>query len=151
MQYAERQVVLFDALEDALFAELHDTQGAGTLKQLETSVTQENKVAPFVEKLNDFSVRLVLTAHPTRFYPGAVLGIIYDLVEAIGGNEVALINTYLQQLGRTSFFKKRQPSPFDEATSLILYLENVFYQAIGSISLRSIFGRTAAFTRRVFG
>lgn len=134
VQYAERQVVLFDALEDALFAELHDTQGAGTLKQLETSVTQENKVAEFVSKLNDFSVRLVLTAHPTQFYPGAVLGIINDLVEAIGDNDITLINTYLQQLGRTPFFKKQKPSPFDEATSLIWYLENVFYHAIGGIA-----------------
>ena len=134
VQYAERQVVLFDALEDASFAELHDLQGAGTLKQLETSVTQENKVPQFVEKLNDFSVRLVLTAHPTQFYPGAVLGIINDLVEAIAVNDVALINTYLQQLGRTPFFKKQKPAPFDEATSLIWYLENVFYHAIGNIA-----------------
>ncbi|MCY7347913.1 MAG: phosphoenolpyruvate carboxylase [Pyrinomonadaceae bacterium] len=134
VQYAERQVVLFDALEDASFVELHDTQGAGTLKQLETSVEQENKVAEFVGRLNDFSVRLVLTAHPTQFYPGAVLGIINDLVEAIGDNDITLINTYLQQLGRTPFFKKQKPSPFDEATSLIWYLENVFYHAIGSIA-----------------
>src|SRR6266404_8404201 len=35
VQYAERQVVLFDALEDAAFMELHNSQGAGTLKQLE--------------------------------------------------------------------------------------------------------------------
>lgn len=134
VQYAERQVVLFDALEDASFAELHDLQGAGTLKQLEGNVTQANKIAPFVEKLNDFSVRLVLTAHPTQFYPGAVLGIINDLEAAISSNDVALINTYLQQLGRTPFFKKQKPSPFDEATSLIWYLENVFYHAIGNIA-----------------
>ncbi len=134
VQYAERQVVLFDALEDASFGELHDLQGAGTLKQLESRVTQENKTAQLVEKLNDFSVRLVLTAHPTQFYPGSVLGIINDLVEAISDNDVALINTYLQQLGRTPFFKKQKPTPFDEATSLIWYLENVFYHAIGNIA-----------------
>ncbi len=134
VQYAERQVVLFDALEDASFAELNDLQGAGTLKQLETRVAQENKRAEFVEKINDFSARLVLTAHPTQFYPGAVLGIINDLETAIKANDVALINTYLQQLGRTPFFKKQKPTPFDEATSLIWYLENVFYQAIGNIA-----------------
>ena len=133
VQYAERQVVLFDALEDASFSELHDTQGAGTLKQLEGNVVQSNKIAQFVENLNNFSARLVLTAHPTQFYPGAVLGIINDLEAAISANDVALINTYLQQLGRTPFFKKRKPSPFDEAVSLIWYLENVFYHAIGSI------------------
>lgn len=134
VQYAERQVVLFDALEDAAFSELNDPNGAGTLTQLEARVLQENKTAEFAEKLNKFSVRLVLTAHPTQFYPGTVLGIINDLVEAIEQNEVALINTYLQQLGRTPFFKKQKPSPFDEAQSLIWYLENVFYEAIGNIA-----------------
>ena len=145
VQYAERQVVLFDALEDASFKQLHDLQGAGTLKQLEARVLQENKTAQFVEKLNDFSVRLVLTAHPTQFYPGAVLGIINDLVAAIEDNDVALINSYLQQLGRTPFFKKQKPTPFDEAMSLIWYLENVFYDAIGSIAadLKSAFAGKA--------
>ena len=134
VQYAERQVVLFDALEDAAFDELHDTRGAGTLKQLGASVLQNNKLKEFIEKLENFSVRLVLTAHPTQFYPGAVLGIINDLVEAIEQNDVSLINTYLQQLGRTPFFKKQKPTPFDEANSLIWYLENVFYEAIGAIA-----------------
>lgn len=134
VQYAERQVVLFDALEDASFRELHDWQGAGTLKQLETRALQEGKISQFAERLNEFSVRLVLTAHPTQFYPGAVLGIINDLVTAIKANDAALINRYLQQLGRTPFFKKRKPTPFDEATSLIWYLENVFYDAVGDIA-----------------
>jgi phosphoenolpyruvate carboxylase len=31
----------------------------------------------------NFNVRTVLTAHPTQFYPGAVLGIINDLTNAI--------------------------------------------------------------------
>lgn len=134
VQYAERQVVLFDALEDAAFGKLNDTSGAGTLKQLETRVLQENKTEQLIGKLQNFSVRPVLTAHPTQFYPGAVLGIINDLVEAIEQNDVSLINTYLQQLGRTPFFKKQKPSPFDEAQSLIWYLENVFYEAVGKIA-----------------
>ena len=98
-----------------LLPNCNDTHGAGTLKQLEASVLQENKIAEFAEKLQNFSVRLVLTAHPTQFYPGTVLGIINDLVEAIEQNDVSLINTYLQQLGRTPFFKKQKPTPFDEA------------------------------------
>lgn len=134
IQYAERQVVLFDALEDAAFDELHDTHGTGTLSQLNSSVLQNNKTEEFIEKLEKFSVRLVLTAHPTQFYPGAVLAIINDLVEAIEANDVSLINTYLQQLGRTPFFKKQKPTPFDEAQSLIWYLENVFYEAVGRIA-----------------
>ena len=133
VQYAERQVVLFDALEDSAFRELHDINGPGTLKHLETSVVQNNRSVDFIEKLQSFSARLVLTAHPTQFYPGAVLGIINDLVDAIAKNDVPLINTYLQQLGRTPFFKKQKPTPFDEAQSLIWYLENVFYHAVGNI------------------
>src|SRR5258707_15867585 len=35
VQYAERQVVLFDALEDAAFQFVHDMNGAGRLKQLQ--------------------------------------------------------------------------------------------------------------------
>jgi phosphoenolpyruvate carboxylase len=133
VQYAERQVVLFDALEDAAFLSVNDAQGAGTLKHLESTVAQNNKKVEVGEKLRDFSVRLVLTSHPTQFYPDAVLGIINDLVEAIAENNVSNINTYLQQLGRTPFIKKQKPTPFDEAASLIWYLENVFYDAVGNI------------------
>lgn len=83
VQYVERQVVLFDALEDAAFRDVHDMGGPGTLKQLESEVTQSNKQDALALKLKDFAVRLVLTAHPTQFYPGAVLGIINDLSRAI--------------------------------------------------------------------
>ena len=86
-------------------------------------------------------VRLVLTAHPTQFYPGPVLGIINDLSRAVIQNNAAEINTFMQQLGKTPFFKKQKPTPYDEAISLIWYLENVFYHAAGKIlsSLKSQF------------
>ena len=135
VQYVERQVVLFDALEDAAFSKLNDLNGIGTLKNLETQVIQNNKQESLKEKLKDFCVRLVLTAHPTQFYPGSVLGIINDLSKAIAENNLNQINIYLQQLGKTAFFKKQKPTPFDEAVSLIWYLENVFYPAIGKISI----------------
>lgn len=134
IQYAERQVVLFDALEDAAFREVNDFQGPGTLKHLESSVLQNNKQAALEKKLRDFNVRLVLTAHPTQFYPGSVLGIINDLTQMIRENKIENINTYLQQLGKTPFIKKQKPTPFDEAASLIWYLENVFYEAAGNIA-----------------
>lgn len=133
VQYVERQVVLFDALEDAAFREVHDLNGMGTLKHLESEVLQDGKQKELASKLEDFSVRLVLTAHPTQFYPGSVLGIINDLSRALSENNSILINTYLQQLGRTPFFKKQKPTPYDEAVSLIWYLENVFYAAAGKI------------------
>src|SRR5690606_18195016 len=39
----------------------------------------------------------------------------------------------LAQLGKTPFFKHQKPTPYDEAVSLIWYLENVFYQSFGNI------------------
>ncbi len=134
IQYVERQVVLFDALEDAAFTDVRDMAGAGTLRQLELEVIQNNKEKELEKKLTDFSVQLVLTAHPTQFYPGPVLGIINDLSKALAENDATKINMYLQQLGKTPFLQKQKPTPFDEAVSLIWYLENVFYQAAGRIT-----------------
>jgi phosphoenolpyruvate carboxylase len=133
IQYVERQVVLFDALEDAAFREIHDVIGLGTLKQLETKVVQENVRQQLLDKLSEFAVSLVLTAHPTQFYPGPVLGIINDLSKALKENNVSQINMYLQQLGKTPLLKKQKPTPYDEAVSLVWYLENVFYNATGKI------------------
>lgn len=133
VQYVERQIVLFDALEDAAFRHVNDMSGAGTLKHLMSEVIQTNKEEELTEKLKDYSVRMVLTAHPTQFYPGAVLGIINDLSRAVIENNAADINLYLQQLGKTPFLKKQKPTPYDEAISLIWYLENVFYHASGRI------------------
>lgn len=134
VQYAERQVVLFDALEDAAFPRLHDTEGPGTLKQLEREIIREGGRSELLERAEDFNVMLVLTAHPTQFYPGSVLGIINDLSSAIAANDVPQVRLLLQQLGRTPFLKKEKPTPFDEAESLIWYLENVFYEALGQIT-----------------
>lgn len=133
IQYVERQVVLFDALEDASFKDVNDINGAGTLKHLESEVVQFGKEEELTEKLKDFAIRLVLTAHPTQFYPGAVLGIINDLAKALAENNTSQINMYLQQLGKTPFLNKEKPTPYDEAMSLTWYLENVFYAAAGRI------------------
>lgn len=133
VQYVERQVVLFDALEDAAFRNVNDLNGVGTLKHLESEVLQTNTEEALASKLKNFAVRLVLTAHPTQFYPGSVLGIINDLSKALTENNTNLVNIYLQQLGKTPFFKKKKPTPYDEAVSLIWYLENVFYAAAGRI------------------
>ena len=133
VQFTERQVTLFDALEDAAFARVNDLNGAGTVKQLCAQITQLQLDEAFIKKLNDFSVRLVLTAHPTQFYPGEVLGIINDLSRALENEDTEVINVYLQQLGKTSFFRKQKPTPYDEAVSLLWFLENVFYDAVGNI------------------
>ena len=134
-QYVERQVVLFDSLEDAAFTQVNDMHGTGTLKNLAVELENKNKEVILAERLKDFNVRLVLTAHPTQFYRGAVLGIIHDLSDAVSKNEEIQIYSYLQQLGRTPFFQKQKPTPFDEAVSLIWYLENIFYHSAGKIQV----------------
>lgn len=133
IQYVERQVVLFDALEDAAYKHTHDLNGPGTLKQLIADAVQYSKTEDLKEVLKRFCVRPVLTAHPTQFYPGSVLGIIHDLSRALMKNDSVEINTFLQQLGKTAFLKKKKPTPYGEAVSLIWFLENVFYAAAGRI------------------
>jgi len=133
IQYIERQVVLFDAIEDAAFPVVHNMDGIGTLRSLKETVSAENKLETLQKYLEEFKVRIVLTAHPTQFYPGSVLGIITDLTEAIRENDLLRINDLLAQLGKTPFFKHKKPTPFDEAVSLIWYLENVFYNSFGTI------------------
>ena len=133
IQYIERQVVLFDAIEDAAFPVVNNMDGIGTLRSLKETVSANNKLETLQRYLEEFKVRIVLTAHPTQFYPGSVLGIITDLTEAIRENDLLRINDLLAQLGKTPFFKHEKPSPFDEAVSLIWYLENVFYKSFGGI------------------
>jgi len=133
IQYIERQVVLFDAIEDAAFPVVNNMDGIGTLRSLKESATADDKMETLQKYLEEFKVRIVLTAHPTQFYPGSVLGIITDLTEAIRENDLLRINDLLAQLGKTPFFKHKKPSPYDEAVSLIWYLENVFYKSFGTI------------------
>jgi len=130
IQYIERQVVLFDAIEDASFSIVNNMDGVGTMRNSKETAVKRNKKEDLKKILENFKVRIVLTAHPTQFYPGPVLGIITELAQAIEKNELLTINQLLAQLGKTPFFKHKKPSPFDEAVSLIWYLENVFYHSI---------------------
>jgi phosphoenolpyruvate carboxylase len=133
IQYIERQVVLFDAIEDAAFPVVNNMDGIGTLRSLKETAFSENKLDELRRYLEEFKVRIVLTAHPTQFYPGSVLGIITDLSKAIKENNLNNIKVLMAQLGKTPFFKKNKPTPYDEAVSLIWYLENVFYKSFGEI------------------
>ncbi len=133
IQYIERQVVLFDAVEDAEFSNINNLDGRGTLRNLKEEVESKNKKKEFKKYLSKFKVRPVLTAHPTQFYPGSVLGIITDLTKAVKENDLVEIKTLLAQLGKTPFFKNKKPTPYDEAVSLTWYLENVFYNSISNI------------------
>ncbi|MFL9844041.1 phosphoenolpyruvate carboxylase [Flavobacterium rhizosphaerae] len=134
IQYVERQIVLFDAIEDAAFSKLHHLEGSGSIRDSREKAENNGLMPELREFLSDFQVRPVLTAHPTQFYPGSVLGIITDLTVAIKNNNLGDIKKLLAQLGKTPFIKKEKPTPYDEAVSLIWYLENVFYQSAGDIS-----------------
>jgi len=133
IQYVERQVVLFDAIEDAAFPIVNNLEGRGSLRDILEKSEAKDKREELLQFLENFSVRTVLTAHPTQFYPGSVLGIITDLTEAIRHDNLLNIKQLLAQLGKTPFIKKEKPTPYDEAVSLVWYLENVFYQTIGDM------------------
>lgn len=134
IQYVERQVVLFDAIEDAAFDDLNNLEGTGSLREIRERAEGNGLGKELRQFLQDFQVRTVLTAHPTQFYPGSVLGIITDLTTAIDNSELAEIKTLLAQLGKTPFIKKEKPTPYDEAVSLVWYLENVFYNTAGEMA-----------------
>lgn len=134
IQYIERQVVLFDAVEDAAFSKIKMGEEASSLSVLmNQAVEDEDLYKKIQECLQEFKLRLVFTAHPTQFYPSAVLGIMTDLTDAIKQNNVNAINLLLQQLGKTPFFNKTKPTPVDEAISLTWYLENILYQTASDV------------------
>src|SRR5687768_16183040 len=56
IQFIERQVVLFDALEDAAFPEVTDMAGIGTLKHLELEMVLMNDSKALAQKLKTFSI-----------------------------------------------------------------------------------------------
>lgn len=135
IQYIERQIVLFDAIEDASFSLVNNLEGRGSLRDIKEMADEKEKTNELREFLENFNVRPVLTAHPTQFYPGTVLGIITDLTTAIREDDLLKIKQLLSQLGKTPFIKSEKPTPYDEAVSLIWYLENVFYETVGDMML----------------
>jgi len=133
IKYIEREVVLFDAVEDASFEKINNLSGPNSLESVIGNALANDRGGDLMESISGNNIRLVLTAHPTQFYPGTILGIINDLNTAIRGNDLTRISSILEQLAFTPFFNKRKPTPYDEAVSLIWYLENVFYDAILNI------------------
>ncbi len=147
IQYIERQVVLFDSIEDAAFQQLHSESDSGTVLNLYERASQEHHLNAIRKKMDDFAIKIVFTAHPTQFYPNAVQRIIHDLRDAIINDSVTQIDTLLQQLGKTPFVNKERPTPLDEAMSIIYYLRYVYYQSIGELykKIKQVFG-TSNFT-----
>ncbi|KQS92299.1 phosphoenolpyruvate carboxylase [Chryseobacterium sp. Leaf394] len=133
IQYIERQVVLFDSIEDAAFPSLHAENDNGTVTHLYEKAINNHELEKVREKLEDFSVKVVFTAHPTQFYPNSVQKIIHDLRAAITSDSITQIDTLLQQLGKTPFVNKEKPTPIDEALSIITYLRFVYYETVGDL------------------
>ena len=106
IQFIERQIVLFDAIEDSAFPIVNNMHGRGTLRYIKEETTGKGKLKKLTNYLESFKINLVLTAHPTQFYPGSVLGIINDLSFFISKGSIDEIKKLLLQLGKTRFFKK---------------------------------------------
>ena len=142
IQYIERQVVLYDSIEDAAFPQLHSESDAGTVLQLHERALQEHQLEATRNKLKDFAIKVVFTAHPTQFYPNSVQRILHDLRTAIMNDSVTEIDMLLQQLGKTPFLNQEKPTPLDEALSIIFYLRYVYYDTIGELykKLKNSFG-----------
>ena len=142
IQYIERQVVLFDSIEDAAFPNIHSESDNGTVTNMYERSLQDHKLEKIREKLKDFAVKIVFTAHPTQFYPNSVQRILHDLRNAITTDSITSIDMLLQQLGKTPFVNKEKPTPIDEALSIIYYLRYVYYDTIGELftKIKSTFG-----------
>ena len=133
VQYVERQVVLYDSVEDAAFPKLHKHSSSLSLKDYFQLVEKNNAWDSIWDKLSNFSARIVLTAHPTQFYTPAVLDIITNLRTLILEDKIDEIDVGLQQLGLTSLINAKKPTPLDEAKNIIYTLRHVYYDAIGDM------------------
>lgn len=133
IQYIERQIVLYDSIEDAAFPGLLELEDNLSLKDYinlsDTAKAQTN----IYDKLSTFSVRMVFTAHPTQFYSPPVLDIIAKLRTLITGNDLGEMDLTLQQLGLTSLVNAKKPTPLDEAKNIIYFLRSVYYDAAGEL------------------
>lgn len=138
LRLVERQIVLFDALEDSSYPKIHDIQGPGSLKDILNQVEREEDIEELKDFLEHYRVRIVLTAHPTQFYTDQVLGILFKLAEHLRHKDLIEIHKRLIQLGKTRFKKSKKPTPQDEAASLLGILESVMFQVIPEIHSRLV-------------
>lgn len=133
IQFVERQIVLYDSVEDAAFPRLLKVDDHLSVKDY-VHLAERNKTQDeILAKLSTFSTRIVFTAHPTQFYPPSVLNIIAKLKTLISKNDINEIDIKLRQLGLTSLLNAKKPTPFDEAKNIIYFLRNVYYDAVGEL------------------
>lgn len=134
IQYVERQIVLFDSVEDSISPYDLEDQDAILIDTMTARCQGEEEVFDLIKKLNDFSVRIVLTAHPTQFYRSPVLDIISKLRKLVKGNEIDKIDRLLNQLGLTSLVNLKSPTPLEEAKNIIHICRYEYYDAIGEFA-----------------
>ena len=133
VQYVERQVVLYDSVEDSAFPKLQEYSSSLSIKDYFELVNRTKNWDKVSKKLSTFSARIVLTAHPTQFYTPAVLDIIAELRSLIDEDRIHDIDVTLQQLGLTSLINAKKPTPLDEAKNIIYILRNTYYDAVGEL------------------
>ncbi len=133
IQYVERQVVLYDSVEDAAFPKLNQHSSMLSIKDYFQLVQKNKSWDKAAKKLSTFSARIVLTAHPTQFYTPAILDIISELRSLILDDKIDEIDSTLQQLGLTSLINAKKPTPLDEARNIIYILRHVYYDAVGDL------------------
>lgn len=129
-QFIERQVVLFDALEQAAFTQTHSIEEARSLGYLLHRFNEKTLPQKLPEAIEQYRTRLVLTAHPTQFYPEVVLEIINEFAKALKNDNLLSIENILLQLGMTSFRNEKAPTPLSEAQNLLNRARDVFYEAL---------------------
>ncbi len=133
VQYVERQVVLYDSVEDASFSHMHEFSNDVTLNDFFHLSEKRNNQEQLAEKLSEFSARIVFTAHPTQFYPPRVLEIINRLRGLINENNINGIDLTLQQLGLTSLLNAQKPTPLEEAQNILYFFKSVYYDGLGEL------------------
>ncbi len=131
IQYVERQIVLFDSLEDSISPQELSDQEVSSIKDIFTKFDSQGHQADLMDKLNQFKVRIVLTAHPTQFYRPPVLNIISRLRKQIAKNKLEEIDLLLHQLGLTSLVNAKNPTPIEEAKNIIHICRYAYYDAMG--------------------
>ena len=128
VQYVERQVVLFDSVEEAAAKKIGSRDGSPLLRLI-----RNDESGQYVEALRQFRGRIVFTAHPTQFYPPQVLGIINRLRRFIERGDRRRMTATLQQLGMTSLLSSRKPTPLDEAHNIIHLMREHHYDAAAQL------------------
>ena len=133
VQYVERQIVLFDSIEDSSKPKELEDDNFLKVADIFSQNKSKDTFSELQNKINNFKVRVVLTAHPTQFYTPAVLSIIAKLREKIAESKIEQVDELLHQLGLTSLVNSKSPTPIDEAHNILHICRYNYYDALGEL------------------